>query len=479
MKICIKCKKLFSNDFEFCPKCGVKLVNQLKCPNCEKTIDVDYQFCPYCGMEVVTSDNNEYGENNVGFREKTGQEYGETSESIARTESKRNVINKSENYPHIKLSELGKEIIGLAASNVFNDNLWQAFGFKKTPIRGSFFNAFVSSAQLAKETFLRREFMIAPLGIFVGKLRGRVYFSDIEYIEYLSNKILENKGVSEALKFNSIQEAKRYFKSYINEYSQKERNLTGAFLDHCKYNNMTTGSEIDDSVIVDGAYMVCSSLSDFLEKKIKETDEKFYIEDDLTSFRFNKLKSNASSQPTYQSSNRDNLGKKYELTDEIIVLNGRTLYRIRALIDFKPGIRYANGNVVIKKGDLGGFVASENNLSQQGNCWAFNNSKIFDNAIVKDNAYIKDYAEIYGNAIIGNNSGISGDVKVYGDAIVDDNSSISGDVTIFGNTQVLGQTHISGEARVYGETIIRNSNISVWGGYVIKDRIIENTKIRT
>lgn len=51
--------------------------------------------------------------------------------------------------------------------------------------------------------------------------------------------------------------------------------------------------------------------------------------------------------------------KKYELTDESIVLdNGISLYRIRALMDF--------GNV--KEGDLGGYVQSEQNLSHSGQC---------------------------------------------------------------------------------------------------------------
>ena len=41
--------------------------------------------------------------------------------------------------------------------------------------------------------------------------------------------------------------------------------------------------------------------------------------------------------------------KKYELTDEITIICGTTLHRIRALKDF--------GNVI--KGDLGGFIEGE------------------------------------------------------------------------------------------------------------------------
>ena len=46
--------------------------------------------------------------------------------------------------------------------------------------------------------------------------------------------------------------------------------------------------------------------------------------------------------------------KKYRLTDETINVDGRILHRIEALKDF--------GNV--KKGDKGGFVEKEENLSQ-------------------------------------------------------------------------------------------------------------------
>ena len=51
--------------------------------------------------------------------------------------------------------------------------------------------------------------------------------------------------------------------------------------------------------------------------------------------------------------------KKYELTAESIVKFGRTLFRIKALVDF--------GNV--EEGELGGFVEKEGNLDQSGNAW--------------------------------------------------------------------------------------------------------------
>ena len=48
--------------------------------------------------------------------------------------------------------------------------------------------------------------------------------------------------------------------------------------------------------------------------------------------------------------------KKYKLTEESISYNGKTLYRIESVRDFGT----------IKKGDKGGFIESERNLSHEG-----------------------------------------------------------------------------------------------------------------
>lgn len=80
--------------------------------------------------------------------------------------------------------------------------------------------------------------------------------------------------------------------------------------------------------------------------------------------------------------------KKYELTDETIEVYGTALHRIKALKDF--------GNV--KKGELGGYVESERNLSQEGNCWVYDNARVYSNAKVFGNAEVCGNAEVFGNA---------------------------------------------------------------------------------
>ncbi|MGN6746796.1 hypothetical protein, partial [Neisseria sp. P0024.S002] len=60
--------------------------------------------------------------------------------------------------------------------------------------------------------------------------------------------------------------------------------------------------------------------------------------------------------------------KKYELVKEdSIVVDGFILYRIRALKDF----------YVVKAGDLGGYVESEDNLSHEGYAWIYDEAKVY------------------------------------------------------------------------------------------------------
>lgn len=91
----------------------------------------------------------------------------------------------------------------------------------------------------------------------------------------------------------------------------------------------------------------------------------------------------------------NNKNKKYEmLQDDTIIIEKTTLYRIRALKDF--------GN--IKKGQLGGYIEKENNLSYEKNdcSWIETEVIIKDNVKVSLNSYIVGFCVVSGNAIIEN-----------------------------------------------------------------------------
>ena len=96
---------------------------------------------------------------------------------------------------------------------------------------------------------------------------------------------------------------------------------------------------------------------------------------------------------------------KYELTNETKVINGVELHRVKALKDF--------GNV--KKGDLGGWIEKEENLSKTGTAW------VSDDARVSDDAWVSDDALVSGNAWVSGNALVSGDTNMYGeDEVVSD-----------------------------------------------------------
>ena len=98
--------------------------------------------------------------------------------------------------------------------------------------------------------------------------------------------------------------------------------------------------------------------------------------------------------------------KKYELTTDTKSIFGKRYFRIRALVDF--------GNV--SKGDLGGYIESEDNLSNDtgyGNAW------------------------VGGEAYVGGDARVVGEARVDGEAYVDSNdcyTTIRGFGTEFRNT---------------------------------------------
>ena len=124
------------------------------------------------------------------------------------------------------------------------------------------------------------------------------------------------------------------------------------------------------------------------------------------------------------------MDKKFELTEETIEVDGRTLHRIKALRDIKGSFK--------KKGDLGGFVEKEENLSHKGECWIYGNACVYGSACVYGNAWVNDNAHIFGSA------------QVYGNACVYDHARVFDIAHIFGNARVYGSACVYGHAQVYG-----------------------------
>ena len=138
------------------------------------------------------------------------------------------------------------------------------------------------------------------------------------------------------------------------------------------------------------------------------------------------------------------------------------LYRIRALRDFGD----------VKKGDLGGYIEKEENLSHEGNCWVYNHARVFDDAIVYgdarvcDNAKICEEAHIYNNARVYHNATVSGYACVHGSARVYKKTQIGECASIYGNAIVRGNARVFGAARVFDDTWVYDYAI-IGGGAII------------
>ena len=123
------------------------------------------------------------------------------------------------------------------------------------------------------------------------------------------------------------------------------------------------------------------------------------------------------------------IDKQWEFTGETKICFGITLKRIRATVEFK-----LKCGIVICKGELGGWIEKESNLS--------------DNAWVSDNAEVYGNAWVYGNARVSGNAEVSGNARVSGDALVSDSAWVYGKARVSGNAWVHDSAWVSGNAEV-------------------------------
>lgn len=160
--------------------------------------------------------------------------------------------------------------------------------------------------------------------------------------------------------------------------------------------------------------------------------------------------------------------KKYELTNKTKKRYGHTLYQIRALKNFGA----------VKAGELGGWIETEYNLSQNGDCWicdnavvyrrasVCNNAVVCDNAVVRSNAMVCDNAVVCDNVVICGHAVVCGNATVHNNAIVCENAIICDDATVCDSAGVSGNVVICGKARV-GDFAGVDGNATICGDATI------------
>lgn len=144
--------------------------------------------------------------------------------------------------------------------------------------------------------------------------------------------------------------------------------------------------------------------------------------------------------------------KKYRLTDETISIDGRVLHRIEAL-------RYFGS---INKGDKGGFVESDKNLSHKGNCWIYDDACVYDYARVTENSNIRENAKVCGHAQVYNSGCVCGEsivrgyAQVYHSGKVRDKALVCDMAHIYGHSSVGGSSVVCGSAQIYDKANVYN-----------------------
>ena len=131
--------------------------------------------------------------------------------------------------------------------------------------------------------------------------------------------------------------------------------------------------------------------------------------------------------------------KKYELIKSgKISPRGMPLFQVVALRDFD----------FVKKGDKGGYIESEANLSHEKNCWVYGDAQVYDTALVCDGAQVYGTAQVFDGAQVCDGAQVYGTAQVFDDARVFGNALVFDDARVFGNALVYGTAQVFGDVRV-------------------------------
>lgn len=166
--------------------------------------------------------------------------------------------------------------------------------------------------------------------------------------------------------------------------------------------------------------------------------------------------------------------KKYTLSDEdtLIIEDGDReviLHRIIATID----IYSADGELIVKMGEKGGYIESRANLSENGSCWVHDRAQVYGKAKITMYAQVKDFAKVYGNAYVRDNATISEDAQVYDSASVCNNACIFGNAEVFHSAKIHGiDNMIFGNAKVYNYAVLNGHGIRIYDNAWVCDYTI-------
>ena len=130
--------------------------------------------------------------------------------------------------------------------------------------------------------------------------------------------------------------------------------------------------------------------------------------------------------------------KKFKLTENYVVNEfGTKLYQIKCTKTFE----YA------KKGELGGYIEKEENLSQEGNAWVAGDAWVSGNARVAGAAWVAGDAQVSGAAQVSGNARVFGNARVYGNACLKSDADHCG-FDCFGSSNRHTHAYLTGDNTV-------------------------------
>ncbi len=145
---------------------------------------------------------------------------------------------------------------------------------------------------------------------------------------------------------------------------------------------------------------------------------------------------------------------RYELVlHDTVERAGKKLYRIQACIDIP-----SHG---VRKGDLGGWIETPENLPQAGNGWVDGYALVYGNATVTGDALVKDHAEVFGNALIHGRAVVRGHARVFANAEVTGDAALADYAMLGGSARIAGIAEMSGFDFIGGDTVIDSARYTL------------------
>ena len=155
--------------------------------------------------------------------------------------------------------------------------------------------------------------------------------------------------------------------------------------------------------------------------------------------------------------------KKYEITS-LAHPQFPWLHRIRALVDI---------NEEVPKGAWGGFVEHEQNLSQEGTCW------LYDQAICCEHAVVERSAALFQESVAKGNALVTGDAVMYQTSVAEGACRIqSGEV--WDRARIQGTAQVAASWKTgYAPLILGDSQVygNVCGKVLVKGNVLPNRSV--